>query len=591
MKLRSFFYVLVAGATGLLLIAVAGFFWITSQSPLNWLQQGAMANPTAAIFVPKQAPAMVSLLVNPNRLEAFRQLVAPPLERRRSRAELNQIENSLLAGTDINYQRDIRPWLGDEVTLAVTSLDFDRNPANAAQPGYLLIVNAKDGERAREFLQLFYSNQAATTLEDVIFETYKGVNLIYRRPLSQSAASTTPALAGKPLPETLTAAVVGGRFVLFANHPKVLRDAINNVQAANLNLEDDPEYQQMLKTLNESMRTDSQPLPYRIGLSFVHLPSLAAWASKQPAPVRESFKGSETIAVALSLNRQGVLAQTALLGSESTDTQREPTLSQPVDALQYIPAQSALAIAGTNLNQFWTQLTSGTGSDDTLKPLLEQAVASLQSRWGIQLPEEIFSWVQGEYALSMMPRPDRANPDWIFVAQKADDAAEASIEHLDTVARSRGLSVGALPLGEKSITAWTKLVTTATPVAGKDNRLMKLEAQVFGVHTSIGNYEIFTTSLEAMNQALKGLENSLLQSEDFKTAIAPLPQSNDGYLYLDWKRGGMFIERQLPIVRVAQLVAKPLFDHLRSLSVSGYGIENGVQRSQLFFRLDDSDAA
>jgi hypothetical protein len=80
MKLRSFFYVLVAGATGLLLIAVAGFFWITSQSPLNWLQHGAMANPTAAIFVPKQAPAMVSLLVNPNRLEAFRQLVAPPFE-------------------------------------------------------------------------------------------------------------------------------------------------------------------------------------------------------------------------------------------------------------------------------------------------------------------------------------------------------------------------------------------------------------------------------------------------------------------------------------------------------------------------------
>jgi hypothetical protein len=591
MKLRSFFYALVAGATGLLLIAVAGFFWLTSQSPLNWLQQGAMANPTAAIFVPKQAPAMVSLLVNPNRLEAFRQLVAPPLERRRSRAELNQIENSLLAGTDINYQRDIRPWLGDEITLAVTSLDFDRNPANAAQPGYLLIINAKDGERAREFLQLFYSNQAATTVEDVIFETYKGVNLIYRRPLSQSAASTTPSLAGKPLPETLTAAVVGGRFVLFANHPKVLRDAINNVQAANLNLEDDLEYQQMLKTLSASMNTDSQPLPYRIGLSFVNLPSLAAWVSKQPAPVRESFKGSETIAVALSLNRQGLLAQTALLGSQSTDTQREPTLSQPVDALQYIPAQSALAIAGTNLNQFWTQLTSGAGSDNTLKPLLEQTVASLQSRWGIQLPEEIFSWVQGEYALSMMPRPDQPNPDWIFVAQKTDDSAEASIEHLDTVARSRGLSVGALPLEEKSITAWTKLVTTATPVTGKDKRLMKLEAQVFGVHTAVGNYEIFATSLEAMNQALKGLENSLLQSDEFKTAIAPLPRSNNGYLYLDWKRGGTFIERQLPIVRVAQLVAKPLFDHLRSLSVSGYGIEDGVQRSQLFFHLDDSDAA
>ena len=579
MKLRSFFYVLAAGATGLLLIAVAGFFWLTSQSPLNLLQQGVVANPTAAIFVPKQAPAMVSLLVNPGRLEAFRQLVARPIARRRSRAELNQIENSLLLNTDINYQRDIQPWLGDEISLAVTSLDFDRNPANATQPGYLLVVKTKDGERAREFLQLFYSQQAATSIDDIVFEKYKGVNLIYRRPLSQIEASTNGSNQN-PLPEALTSAVVGDRFVLFANHPKVLRDALNNVQAANLSLEDDHEYQQMLETLSEP----------RIGLSFVNIPSLAAWISKQPAPVRDSFKGSQTLALGLSLNRLGLVAQTALLGSESGDTSREPTLSEPVAALQYIPAQSALAIAGTNLNQLWTQLSSGEGSEDALKPLLEQAVAGLQSRWGIQLPEDIFSWVQGEYALSMMPRPDRDNPDWIFVAQKGSDAAEASIEHLDAVAKQRGLSVGALPLGDTTITAWTKLVTSAIPVGGKDQRLMKLEAQVGGVHTTVGNYEIFTTSIEAMNQALKGVENSLVKSDRFNNAIAPLPQPNDGYLYLDWRESGTLVERQLPIVRVVELVAKPFFDHLRSLSVSSYGSDKGVQRSKLFFRLDNTDA-
>lgn len=581
MKLRSFFYVLAAGAIGLLLIAVAGFFWLTSQSPLNLLQQGVVANPTAAIFVPKQSPAMVSLLVNPARLEAFRQLVARPIARRRSRAELNQIENSLLLNTDINYQRDIQPWLGDEITLAVTSLDFDRNPANATQPGYLLVVKTKDGERAREFLQLFYSKQAATSVDDIVFEKYKGVNLIYRRPLSQIEASTNGSGSPQsPLPEALTSAVVGDRFVLFANHPKVLRDALNNVQAANLSLEDDHEYQQMLETLSEP----------RIGLSFVNIPSLAAWISKQPAPVRDSFKGSETLALGLSLNRLGLVAQTALLGSEANDSSREPTLSEPVAALQYIPAQSALAIAGTNLNQLWTQLSSGEGSEDALKPLLEQAVASLQSRWGIQLPEDIFSWVQGEYALSMMPRPDRGNPDWIFVAQKGSDAAESSIEHLDAVAKQRGLSVGSLPLGDTAITAWTKLVTSATPVGSKDKRLMKLEAQVGGVHTAVGDYEIFTTSIEAMNQALKGVENSLVKSDRFNNAIAPLPQPNDGYLYLDWRESGTLIERQLPIVRVVELVAKPFFEHLRSLSVSSYGSDKGVQRSKLFFRLDNTDA-
>ncbi len=578
MKLRSFFYVLAAGVIVLLLTAAGGFFWLTSQSPLNLVRGGAVVNPTAAIFVPKQAPVMTSLLVKPDRLEAFRQLVARPVNRRRSRSELNQLEDSLLGNTGLNYRRDIQPWLGDEITLAVTSLDFDRNQENAAQPGYLLAVTTKDAERAREFLQLFYSKQALAQTTDLVFEKYKGVNLIYRRPLTDLEPSPS---TSKPdqTPEALTSAVVGN-FVLFANHPKVLREAINNVQVENLSLDDDREYQQMLQTLTEP----------RIGLSFVNLPSLAAWISKQPIPVRESFEESETLAIALSLDRQGLLAQTALLGTDASEQSMEPILSKPVDALQYIPAQSTVAIAGTNLNQFWNQLSADSVSSDTLKPLLEQSLASLESRWGIRLAEDVFSWVQGEYALSVLPRPDRDNPDWIFVAQKADEStANASIEHLDELAKDQGLSVGLLPLGDQTITAWTRLITSATTVAGKNDSLMRLEAQVQGVHTTVGNYEIFTSSIEAMDEALKGLDNSLVNTDKFKQAIAPLPGQNDGYLYLDWMSGKTFIERQLPVVQVAELVGKPLFDHLRSLSVSSYGIDNGIQRSKLFFRLDNAD--
>jgi uncharacterized protein YjiS (DUF1127 family) len=575
MKLRSFYYALAAGVILLLSIAVAGFFWLTSQSPLNLLQGGAVANPSTAIFVPKQAPVMVSLLVNPDRLEAFRQLVASPINRRRSRAELNQLEESLLANTGLNYRRDIQPWLGDEITLAVTSLDFDRNQKNAAQPGYLLALTTKDSERAREFLQVFYSKQAATGTQDLVFEKYKGVNLIYKRP-----PTGLKALIGGDRQtqnyEIWTSAVVGDRFVLFANHPKVLRDAINNVQVASLNLENDREYQQMLDSL-------AQP---RLGLSFVNLPALSAWISNQPIPIQESFQGSETLAFALSLNRQGLIAQTAFLGSQSGEESRDPVLSEPVNALQYIPAESALAIAGNDLNQFWNQVSTGVASEQTLKSVLNQGIANLQSRWGIQLPEAVFSWVQGEYALAMLPRPDKTEPDWIFVAQKTDEAtAQESIEHLDQVAKERGLSVGLLPLGDHNITAWTKLVTSTSAVAGRDNPLMKLEAQAEGVHAAVGNYEIFTSSIEAMNQSLKGLENSLLKSDKFKNAIAPLPDHNDGYLYLDWTSSESFIKRQLPLVRVAELVGKPLFEHLRSLSVSSYGIDNGIQRSRIFFQL------
>lgn len=575
MKLRSFLYALAAVATVLLLTATGVFAWITSASPINLLKDGAVATPTATIFVPKQSPVMVSLLVNPDRLEAFRQLVARPVNRRQSRAELEQIENSLLANTGIDYQRDIRPWIDDEVTLAVTSLDFDRNTENAVQPGYLLVATTKDAQRTKEFLQQFYSKQASAGTSDLVFEEYKGVNLTYKR---------LPTLSGtsNPIPETLTTAVVGDRFVLFANHPKVLRDALNNVQAANLSLEDDQEYQQTLQTL-------TQP---RIGLSFVNLPALAAWISHRPIPVRDSFQASETLAFAFTPNRQGVVAQTALLGSQPSEETVTPTLAQPVAALQYIPAQAALAIAGTDLNQLWHRLSTGAANDETLKPLLEKAIVNLESRWNIDLPQEIFSWVQGEYVLSLLPRPDSDNPDWIFVAQKTpQETAQSAIEHLDTIAKQRGLSVGLLSLNDTTITAWTKLVTSGVTMPGKNNRLMKLETQVQGVHTSVGEYEIFTSSVEAMNQALQGIENSLVTSDTFQDAISPLPQPNDGYLYLNWTSSEPFLNRQVPLLRVAQLIGKPLFDHLQSLSVSSYGIDNGVQRSQLFFRLGNPNPA
>ena len=158
MNRRSFFYSLAAGVVVLLLIGISGYYWIVSQSPLTLLRGGSQTTPTAAIFVSKQAPVMVSMLVNPDKLESLRQLVTSPLERRRSRSELEGLKTSLLADTGLDYRRDIQPWLGEEITLAVTSGDIDRNRSNGKQPGYLLALTTKDSTKSREFLQLLFSS-------------------------------------------------------------------------------------------------------------------------------------------------------------------------------------------------------------------------------------------------------------------------------------------------------------------------------------------------------------------------------------------------------------------------------------------------
>jgi len=573
MKLRSFFYALAVGVVMLLLLAGGGWFWVSAHSPLTLLQEQEVKTPTAAIFVPKQAPAMISLLVNPDRLAALRQVMVPPQKRRGAIAEFKQLENSLLANLGLDYQRDIQPWIDDELTLAVTSLDVDRNPENAAQPGYLLVFTTNDPEAAQEQV---YSRLSITNPADLVVESYKGVNLIYQssNPPGKKVAKDTDS---RSIPDTLTSAIIGDRFVLYANQPKVLRNAINTVQVADLSLAENFDYQHLLQSLTEP----------RIGFSVVNLPALAAWISNQPIPNRESFEASKSLAITLSLTRQGLLAQTAIPRSKSSLEPSTPVPSQPIDALQYIPAQSALAIAGVDLNQFWEQLSTRLEGDESLSSVIDQGIARLDSQWGIQLPEEIFSWVQGDYALSLFQRPDQPNPDWIFVAQTANnDQAIDAIEHLDIVAKQQGLNVGELPFGDRTTTAWTKLVT-AKALKNRQDGLLSLQAQVRGVHTTVGDYEVFATSIEAMDAALGGVKDSLVQNLDFQNAIAALPTRNDGYLYINWLESQPLIERQLPILRVVELIGQPLFNHLRSLTITSYGVNQDVQQSQLFFQWVD----
>lgn len=586
MKLRSFFYILVTFVLAVLLVGAGGFFWLTSQNPLALARGGSLTTPEASIFVSRQAPLMASLLVNPERLEAFRQIVTPPAQRRQARAELSQFKQTLLANTELDYQKDIQPWLGNEVTLALTTLDIDRDGGNGRQPGYLLAVATQDAQRSREFLQLFWQKRALSGLE-LVFEQYKGVKLISasdttpeQAPEGNRRSQTSPA-SPPPIP-TLSTAVVGDRFILFGNHPKVLREAINNVQASELNLENYPSYQRAVENLRQN----------RIGMVFVNLPRLSTWlgsgsGSTPPATDPTSTPTFEDLAIALGLHPQGLLSETALLTmAESQVSPSLTALSKPVGALQYLPASTSLSASGQDLKQLWNGVSRNLAGYEGASQVVNQFLSSLETRWGVQLPEDIFSWVKGEYALGLVPGASgtKAEVDWVFVAERGTgNTTQTAIDRLDALARKQGLSVGPLQLGDRAVSVWTRLATV--PKSQKSGNILTLQADIRGVRVSVGQYELFATSVEAMDLALRSGEAGLAESDQFARAISPLSRPNNGYLYLDWLSLQPFLERQFPLARVVRLAGQPLFDHLRSLSLSSYGGQSGVQRGGLFIQL------
>lgn len=586
MKLRSLFSILAVSVLGILLIGAVGFNWFTTRSPLASLGSKPDASPAAAMFVSKQAPVMASLLVNPDRLEVLSQGIPNSGERRQAKAELEQLKQSLLLSPDLDYKRDVQPWIGDEITWAVTSADFDRDRQTGQQPGYLLAIATKDPERSREFLQLFWQKRAASGT-DLAFEQYKGVKLIYsnikagnssdqnqqknRFASSTHSSNTAPSLAS---------AVVGDRFVLFANHPKVLRDAINNVQAVELSLSNSSQYQRSLESFK----------PGQAGLIFVNLPALTNWGRSQSVLPNAELDADqagpyESLAIAIDLNRKGLLAKTALVSVPGQEAESAPaSLSRPVEALQYLPETTALAAAGRDLEQLWAKLSAGLAEYGSLAQLVQQPLAELQASWHVDFAQDVFSWVKGDYALGLLPRPDRDRPDWIFVAERTPETVNG-LDHLDAIAKQQGFSAGPLSLEDQQVFAWTKL----TPAkAGANQDLKVLEAQVQGIHATVDNYELFTTSVEAMDEALKATRQSLAANANFKQAIAALPDENNGYFYLNWVQSQALLERQLPLLKLVEIAAQPLLGHVRSLIITSEGSEAGIRRGDVFIELGQS---
>jgi hypothetical protein len=545
----SFFGFLVAGIIAVLVVVTAGFYWFFAKSPVNLTT--STSGPSAAIFVSKQAPITLSLLVNPDQLQALDK-----------EGELSKLKASVLAKSNIDYQQDIQPWLGNEITLAVTTFDIDRDPENGQQPGYLMALATTKPEKSREFLELLFSKRVLAGA-NLATEEYKGVKLLYDNP--------------PPKQDLLAGASVGERFVLFANDPKVLREGINNVQAPDLNLSSSLQYQKATQQLPKG----------GLAVAFLNLPTVAKW---QGLELQEPTYDSEIIS--LLLNPKGLAAETSFLSSSATvASSSSPLLSKPVGALQYVPASAGLAISGANLSnlgdtdlaKLWKQATATiySSGEDAIsrfgKPLTE-----IQKRWGINLPEDVFSWVQGEYAIALLPH-QQTTGNWVFVVEKTQSVSEG-ISHLDAIASAKGLNISSFNLDQQKISAWTELIAASKQIDTK-RPAYTVETKIQGVHTTLGNYEIFTSDLETMAEVLAVKDNSLINNRNFQDSIAVIPRPNQGYIYLDWTKSQKLLERQLPILKLAEVVGKPFFNNLRSLTVSSYSSDAELLKGGIFLKL------
>ena len=303
--------------------------------------------------------------------------------------------------------------------------------------------------------------------------------------------------------------------------------------------------------------------------------------------------GYSVAGINIGVDPQGLIADLSLYPAPSQDLVDPPPTPAPpklVDALSYLPRQSTLAIAGTDLSQWRQQLMTILPGFKQLDPLLERSLVGIERQLNIKLAEDIFSWATGEYALAAIPNRDLNTPDWVFIAERTQpERVDAAIAHFDSIANSAGYAVGLLPWQGQQVVGWTKLVTETT------TSNTQLATKVAGVHTTIGNrYTILASSVTAMDRTLKAMSDrqddannhlSILASDRYHRGTNLITATETGYLYGNWQTISPLLPQQLLAQPLVQLVSDTILAGMPNLSVSS-STAAGVQLVTILLQVD-----
>ncbi len=571
MKAKSVVIGIAAAAIVLLFLSITAVSRVLSASPGN-LWQGVTVQPVAATFLPKRSPLVASFLVNPDKLSLSAQLAARPGDRAALRNEIRDLKQAIKQLWALDYDKDVKPWVGDEVTFAVTTTDLDRQPENGLQPGYLLALAIDKPSVAKKSVDAFWQRQAIAGM-DLAFEQYQGVPFIYATPTSKRSG--------------LTSAILG-KFVLLANDPKAIRNAINDIQVPDLALASVSNYQNSLEQLSEA----------HIGVAFANLAELGRWGTGSKAlPANFANLPDASITLGLGLDRSGVKAETLLtlesLSKLPAIAANNSTDSTDNKALQVLPQNSSL-IVGRNLQQTWQQISTALQPYPELATFLNQAIASATSDVGLNPEQDIFNWVRGDYAIGLLPVADKA-PDWVFIAQKNDaETSKAAIAQLDEAARGKGkLTVGNIEVNGHELTVWTRLSAVSLK---SDKKTSSLTGTVASVRRQTPDLVLIANSVEAMEAAESSLasdRNGMTKSDNYKAIAATLPRNYQSYAYLD---KNLNLATLLPDTALLKPLRSaftatnlPIVKHIKAINLAGVASNPkdspNMRRGQIFFTL------
>jgi hypothetical protein len=542
--------VLTLSSAGLLIGVGSAAFWVLTQGKLF------SRLPVGANIIPEDALFAVSLTTDPSQWQKLRSFGT-----KETQGELDkylvELRDRFLTNNGYDFQKDISPWVGNEVTIAILAPDMKKNAPTdeiaTKEQSMVMVLPIKNPQTAKTIL----AQPKMLKGGKLVDRTYQGIAI--KQTEGQSK-------------ENFSAAVLDERFLVITDNPKATERAIDAYKNKTTLATTGGFADNFPKIAN------NQPFAQ----FYVNVPIAAKIAAASPnrplpAQVLAQLQNNQGLAGTISLESEGIrLKGVSWLNPNS---QRTLAVENNAGSMQNrLPAETLMMLSGGNLKRLWADyvLTSHSNPVSPIPPeTIRSGVKSLSNN-ELDLDRDLLSWMGGEFSVSVMPSiakegyKEDFRAAFVFMVQASDRAlAEASIKRLDDIMKNQyQFQIKPETIADKPAVNWIGPYGTLTATHGwLDNDVAYL---IMGAPVT--------------NKIVPRPNNTLASTFPFQKTVPSDPNPTNGQFFLD-------VERTVKNFPLPTLFSnqETVLEATRSIGITSAVSDSHSNRYDIFIELKKGD--
>ncbi|WP_066424018.1 DUF3352 domain-containing protein [Anabaena sp. 4-3] len=553
-KIKQSSLVLTLSAAGLLIGGGVAAYWFFSQGQLFSRNLLAGAN-----IIPHDALFAVSLTTDAQQWQKLQEFGTKDTQAQLNQS-LVQLRDRFLTNNGYDFQKDIQPWVGDTVTLAILAPEIKKSApkpvsnigeAVTNQQSIVMVLPVKNPEKAKSIFTESKTLPPGTWVD----RTYQGITI------KQNQGKTG---------ESLAAAFIDGKFLVISDSLKTTERTIDAYQGKT-SLANTGGFAE-----NFGKIASYQPLAQ----FYINVPKAAKIAAsaptrRLPAQVLTQLKNNQGLAGSVTLEPEGLRIKG--VSWLKPNSQRVLTIENKAGSMQNrVPAETLMMLSGGNLRRLWGEYVL-TSKGNPLSPITpEQLQSSVKSLTNLDLERDLLSWMQGEFAVSVIPshpkpgKPEDFRAALVFMIQASDrQKAEAAIKQLDEVVQNQyQFRIKSTTVAGKPVVNWISPFGTLTATHGwldQDVAFLVVGAPI-------------------TNKILPKPTNTLASNPEFKTTVPIELNPANGQFYLDVEQ----VTKNFPLPPLIPQ-QRTLLGATRTIGVSAAVSDNRSTRYDIFLTLKKAE--